>query len=63
MKDSIGLTIKMNVELHNKFQYVAAFDGRSMSKQMLQLISACVREFEEKHGPITDEDLKKNAGL
>ena len=31
MKDSIGLTIKMNVE--------------------------------EKHGPITDEDLKKNAGL
>jgi len=61
-KDSLGLTIQMDVKLHDRFQYVAAYEGRSMSKQVLQLISACIREFEKEHGPITDEDLKKNAG-
>jgi len=58
MKKSSGLTIRMDAELHDKFQYVAAYDGRSMSKQMLQLIAACVRDFEKEHGPITDEDMK-----
>ncbi len=61
MKKSSGLTIRMDTELHDKFQYVAAYDGRSMSKQMIQLIVACVRQFEDEHGPITDEDLAKNA--
>ncbi len=61
MKKSSGLTIQMDVELHDKFQYVAAYEGRSMSKQMLQLISVCIRRFEKEHGPITDEDLAKNA--
>lgn len=62
MKKSSGLTIHMDTELHDKFQYVAAFNGRSMSKQMLQLIAACIREFERKNGTITAEDLKKNDG-
>jgi len=59
-KKSSGLTIQMDVELHDKFQYVAAYEGRSMSKQMLQLIIGCVREFEKEYGPITAEDLAKN---
>ncbi len=61
MKRTTGLTIQMDVKLHDKFQYVAAYEGRSMSKQILQLISACVHQFEDEHGPITDEDLEKNA--
>ncbi len=61
MKKSSGLTIRMDTELHDKFQYVAAYEGRSMSKQTLQLIFACVQAFEKEHGPITAEDIQKNA--
>lgn len=60
-KQSFGLTIRMDTQLHDKFQYVAQYNGRSMSKQVLQLIMSCVRAFEEEHGPITREDLAKNA--
>ena len=51
MKDKIYLTIRMNRELHDKFQSVAAYEGRSMSRQILYLMNQCVREFEKKHGP------------
>lgn len=58
MSDRTHLSIRMDAELHDKFQYVAAYEGRSMSKQVLQLILTCVRDFEKEHGPIRDEDLK-----
>ena len=58
MNDKVHLSIRMNRELHDKVQYVAAYDGRSMSKQILYLITTCVRDFEKEHGPITPEDLK-----
>lgn len=58
MKKTSGLTIQMDSELHDKFQYVAAYEGRSMSKQMIQLISACVRQFEKENGPITAQDIR-----
>lgn len=57
MTQTNHLSIRMDKELHDKFQYVAAYEGRSMSKQVLQLIQACVREFEKEHGPIGPEDL------
>ena len=57
MKDTIYLSIRMNRELHDKFQYVAAYEGRSMSGQILNLLNQCVRKFETEHGPIIlDED-------
>ena len=52
MKDKSHLSIRMNSELHDKFQYVAAYEGRSMSKQILYLLNKCVRDFEREHGPI-----------
>lgn len=52
MKDKIHLSIRMNSELHDKFQYVATYEGRSMSGQVLYLLNQCVREFEQEHGPI-----------
>lgn len=52
MKDKSHLSIRMNSELHDKFQYVASYEGRSMSKQILYLLSKCVRDFEREHGPI-----------
>lgn len=52
MKDKSHLSIRMNSELHDKFQYVASYEGRSMSKQILYLLNKCVRDFEREHGPI-----------
>lgn len=46
------LSIRMNQEQHDKFQYIASYEGRSMSKQILFLINKCIREFEKEHGPI-----------
>ena len=52
------LSIRMDGSLHDKFQHIAAYEGRSMSGQILYLIQKCVREFEKEHGPITEDDLK-----
>ena len=52
MKDKTFLSIRMNKELHDKFQSVAAYEGRSMSGQIIYLLNKCVREFEEVHGRI-----------
>lgn len=56
MVDKTHLSIRMDSGLHDKFQYVAEYEGRSMSGQILYLIKRCVREHEEKHGPITKDD-------
>ena len=56
MKDRTHLSIRMNNELHDKFKYVSAYEGRSMSRQILHLITTCVREFEKEHGPIDLEE-------
>ncbi len=50
------LSIRMNKELHDKFQYIAAYDGRSMSGQIIYLLNKCVRDFEKEHGPIELDD-------
>ena len=57
MEEKKHLSIRMDGELHNKLQFVAAYEGRSISRQILYLINQCVREFEKEHGPIRPEDL------
>lgn len=52
MKDKTHLSIRVNSELHDKFQYIAAYEGRSMSGQITYLLNRCVREFELANGPI-----------
>lgn len=52
MKDKTFMSIRMNKELHDKFQYVAEYEGRSMSGQIIHLLNRCVREFEQVNGPI-----------
>lgn len=52
MNDKAYLSIRMNRQLHDKFQSVAAYEGRSMSGQILYLVNQYVREFEKEHGPI-----------
>lgn len=60
MKETSHLSIRMDRELHDKFQYVAKYDGRSMSRQILYLITVYIREFEKEHGIITPEDIEDN---
>lgn len=57
MEEKKHLSIRMDGELHNKLQFVAAYEGRSMSRKILYLINQCVREFEKEHCPIRPEDL------
>jgi hypothetical protein len=58
MNKNSHLSIRWDSELHDKFQYIAKYEGRSMSGQILYLINACVRAFEAEHGPITEEALR-----
>ena len=50
------LSIRTDKELHDKLKYVAAYEGRSMSGQILYLIQSCIRDFEKANGPIPPED-------
>ena len=52
------MSIRTDKALHDKLQYVAAYEGRSMSGQILYLIQSCIREFEKEHGSIPPEDGK-----
>lgn len=57
-KGRTHLSIRLDGEIHDKFRYVAKYHDRSMSKQILNLVATCVREFEKENGPITPEDIK-----
>ena len=59
MKDRMHLSVRFDNDVHDKIQYIAKYEGRSMSGQILHLIQTCIREFETKHGPITQEDLSE----
>ena len=56
----IGITI--NSEHHGKLVYIAEYEGRSMSGQILHLIQKCIREFEKEHGSISiDKEWQRTA--
>ena len=57
MNKSSYLSIRMDKETHDKIQYVAAYEGRSMSGQIVYLMQKCIRDFEKEHGPITRQDM------
>ena len=52
MEKAKHLGIRINAELHGKLAYVAAYEGRSINRQVLYLVQKCVREFEKEHGAI-----------
>ncbi|HIT01803.1 MAG TPA: hypothetical protein IAC21_03150 [Candidatus Enterenecus merdae] len=51
-QDLTHLSIRLHPNIHDKFKYVAEYEGRSMSKQILYLVNQCIRSFEREHGPI-----------
>lgn len=58
MNKNSYLSIRMDKETHDKIQYVALYEGRSMSGQIVHLMQKCIREFEKEHGPITAKDIE-----
>ena len=53
------LSIHFDAETHDKFFYIAEYEGRSGSAQVLYLLRKCIAEFEREHGPIELEQETK----
>lgn len=61
MKNGKHMSIRIDEDTLAKFHYVAKYDDRSASGQIMFLIHNCIREFEEKHGKIEiSADKNKN---
>lgn len=54
------LSIRFDKDTHDKLFYIAEYEGRSGSAQILYLIRKCIAEFEKVNGPIVLEDEKKD---
>lgn len=46
------VSIRFDMETHDKLFYIAQYEGRSGSGQILYLIRKCIAEFEKEHGTI-----------
>jgi hypothetical protein len=46
------LGIRIDNEIHYKLFYIAEYEGRSGSAQILYLIRKCIADFEKEHGRI-----------
>ncbi len=51
-KDNKHLGIIINEEMHYKIKYIAAYEGRSINRQVLYIIHNYVNEFESNHEKI-----------
>lgn len=52
------LGLRISPETHGRLSYIADYEGRSLNRQVYRLIQQCIREFEQEHGPITEEDMR-----
>jgi len=53
------ISIRIDEDVLQKFHYVAKYEDRSASGQIMYLINNCIREHEGKHGKI---DLAEQNG-
>ncbi|MBQ2700437.1 MAG: hypothetical protein IJF65_04685 [Clostridia bacterium] len=52
MEKPMHFSIRVEKDVLRKFQFVAKYEDRSASGQMLYLINRCIRDFENEHGKI-----------
>lgn len=53
MKKNIKhLGLRIDSDTHDKIFYIAEYEGRSGSGQILYLIRRCITDFEKEHGKI-----------
>lgn len=55
-KDVKHIGLRVAPQIHQKFQYIAGCEGRSINGQAYYLIQKCIREFEKENGPIPLDD-------
>ena len=53
-----NMSIRFDELTLKKFQYVAKYEDRSASRQIMYLIHKCIRDFEKEHGEIKLEENK-----
>jgi len=44
--------IRVMPQVHQKLNYIAQYEGRTINGQVLYLIQSCIRAFEKANGPI-----------
>lgn len=49
-------TLRITVSLHKKLDYTASFNGRSKNKEIETAIKRYIRDFENLHGTIEEDD-------
>ncbi len=47
--------LRVDRNLFRKFRYVAEYEGRSANKEIVQMVKARVKKFEERNGEIKPE--------
>ena len=53
------VSIRMDADMLDKFYFVAKYNGRSGSMQIMHLMRCFIADFEKEHGEITEEDINK----
>lgn len=59
MKREKHIGFRIESELHRKMVYIAEYEGRSLTWQMIHLTQECIRSFEREHGPIELPDQEQ----
>ena len=58
MKKNKHISIRIDEKVLQKFHFVAKYEDRSASGQIMFLINNCIRTFEENHGVIKTPEEK-----
>lgn len=56
MDKFLRYTLRVERELFKKFQYMARYNVRSVNKEMERAMRRAVKDFEESHEPIVDDE-------
>ena len=51
----IHVSIRFDKDTHDKLFYIAEYEGRSGSGQIMYLIRQCIADYEREHGAIDTE--------
>ena len=46
------ISIRIDEEVLQKFNYISKYEDRSASGQIMYLINSCIRDFEKKNGEV-----------
>ncbi len=58
-----SLSIRIELEMLKKLDYVANYEGRSLNSHVLVLVRQDIKKFEETNGLITQEDIEASENV